>query len=297
VERRAPDPIIDLRLFLRNRTIGRATLTMFLLGATFLFTIIFLPLYLVNVVGISVTSAGLSLTPLTLAMVGTSITAGRLASRLHRVRGILVGSLVLLAASFAIMAFTLTADSTQAEVTWKMVLIGLGMGPTLPLYTLVVQNAARRNQLGVVTAGSIFARAVGQVLGLALFGTLFAATLTSAIASRTQSVLSELPAASRTALATALPTVGGGGEGTAVRFDADEILAGAARAGPDLSAADLGSVVTAVDQLERAFAESLTRAITTLYWIGTVLVLLALGMTLLIPRHQAGLIPRHQAGP
>src|SRR5690606_34947372 len=63
-ERRAADPILDLRLF-RDRVIGRSTATVFVLGAAFLFSMIFLPLYLVNVVGVSATSAGLALLPLT----------------------------------------------------------------------------------------------------------------------------------------------------------------------------------------------------------------------------------------
>lgn len=313
VERRAAEPIIDLDLFLRNRTIGTATLTMFVLGATFLFTLIFLPLFLVNVVGISATRAGLSLTPLTLAMVGTSVMAGQLASRLGSVKGILVVSLIVLIAAFAIMDLTLTPDSTQAEITWKMILIGLGMGPTLPLYTLMVQNAARPSQLGVVTAGSIFARSVGQVIGLALFGTLFAATLMSSLASRTSGDLADLPPDVRRVLAAAMPAAGREGEGTAVRFDAaairDQIeasvarnaaAAGSAQATPlssapasddrsvataplDLTESERTAALAAVDRLERSFAVSLTRAISILYRIGTVLVILALLLTVLIP--------------
>lgn len=292
VERRVEEPIIDLRLFLRNRTIGTATATMFLLGATFLFTIIFLPLYLVNVVGVSATSAGLSLTPLTLAMVATSVSAGRLASRLLWVKPILVASLVLTTASFIIMDVTLSATSTQAEVTWKMILIGLGIGPTLPLYTLLVQNAARPSQVGVVTSGAIFSRSVGQVIGLALFGTLFAASLTSAVGRQTGSVLADLPPQVAAIVAGATPAVGQGGEGTAVRFDAAAIRDNLAAADGGLSEADRELALTTVDRLERTFDESLTRAIRLLYRVGTFLILGALALTLLIPAHPGPRVER-----
>lgn len=175
-ERAAAEPILDLALF-RHRVIGLGAATMFVLGAAFLFTIIFLPLFLVHVVGISVTRAGLSLTPLTLAMVASSIGAGHLVSRVGRYKRLLIGSLLLLIVAFAVMGYTLTPESTQLEVTLKMILVGLGIGPTLPLYLVVVQNAAAQRELGVVTSASTFARMLGQVVGVAGFGALFGAAL------------------------------------------------------------------------------------------------------------------------
>ncbi|HEX7118539.1 MAG TPA: MDR family MFS transporter [Longimicrobiales bacterium] len=175
-ERRAADPILDLRLF-RDRTIATVTAAMFVLGAASLFSMIFLPLYLMNVVGISATSAGLTLLPLTLGLVGGSVAAGQLSSRFGHTKALLVGSLLLLIVAFALMGYTLTPDSTALEVTWKMVLVGLGTGPSLPLYTLLAQNAARAEELGVVTAVSTFSRMIGQVIGVTLAGALFAAVL------------------------------------------------------------------------------------------------------------------------
>jgi EmrB/QacA subfamily drug resistance transporter len=318
VERRAADPILDVRLFRTNRTVGMAALTMFVLGATFLFTVVFLPLYLVNVVGVSATRAGLSLMPLSLAMVGTSVLAGQMASRVGGVKILLLAALSVLAVAFAIMGFTLGPDSTQAEVTLKMVLIGLGMGPTLPLYTLVVQNASRPEELGVVTAGSIFARALGQVIGLALFGTLFATTLALSVTASVDRILTTLPEGPRQVVAAAVPAVSGAGEGTSVGFDAAvvrdaialsfEVGAGVAStarvapppsgaaplvpaapvppspaAGTITTAAERDAALAAVDEIQHAFATSLTAAISALYRIGTVLVLIGLVLTALIP--------------
>ena len=72
------------------------------------------------------------------------------------------------------MGYTLTTESTSLEVTWKMVLVGLGIGPSLPLYTLIAQGAARPEVVGVVTALSTFSRAMGQVIGVTIAGALFA---------------------------------------------------------------------------------------------------------------------------
>src|SRR5688500_12095479 len=144
-------------------------MTMFIVGGIFLFTVIILPLFLLNVLGIAATRAGLSLTPLTLGMVLTSILSGQIASRVGHVKAILVAGLVVLLGAFLLIQQTLSPDSSASDITLMLVLIGLGMGPTMPLYTLLVQNAAEPHQVGVVTSGSIFARSVGQVIGLALF--------------------------------------------------------------------------------------------------------------------------------
>lgn len=178
-ERRARDPIVDPRLF-RGRAIGLATAAMFVLGGAFLFTVIFLPLFLVNVIGVSATSAGFALTPLMLGMVSTSIGSGQLVGRFGHPRGFLIAGLLTLIVAFALLGFTLHADASRLEVTMMMVLVGLGFGPSLPLYTLIVQNAAAPEHIGAVTATSTFARSMGQVIGVTGFGALFAAGLLAA---------------------------------------------------------------------------------------------------------------------
>ena len=178
-ERRAHDPIVDARLF-RGRTIGLATAAMFVFGFAFLFTVIFLPLYLVNVVGVSATSAGFALTPLMLGMVSTSVGSGQLVSRFGHPRGFIMAGLVLLFAAFAFIGLTLDTDTSRLTVTFMMVLVGLGFGPSLPLYTLIVQNAAEPKDIGAVTATSTFARSMGQVIGITVFGAVFAAGLINA---------------------------------------------------------------------------------------------------------------------
>ncbi|HEX6588142.1 MAG TPA: MDR family MFS transporter [Longimicrobiales bacterium] len=183
VERRAPDPIVDARLF-RGRTVALATAAMFVFGFAFLFTVIFLPLFLVNVIGISATSAGFALTPLMLGMVSTSIGSGQLVSRYGHPRRFIIGGLALLLGAFALVALTLHSDTSRAQITLMMVLIGLGFGPSLPLFTLIVQNAVPQKDIGAITATSSFARSMGQVIGVTVFGALFASALMAAAGPR-----------------------------------------------------------------------------------------------------------------
>jgi EmrB/QacA subfamily drug resistance transporter len=180
VERRAPDPILDLRLF-RNKPFAIGNLASFVSGASFLGAIVFLPLFMVNVVGLSATRSGLTVTPLTLGIVGGNIVIGQLVSRLGRYKMLLLGSQLLLLVGFSLMAFTLTTQSTQGEVTWKMVLLGLGLGPAIPLFTLAIQNSVQPHLIGVATSMATFSRSMGSTIGLAVLGTVFATQLSSAM--------------------------------------------------------------------------------------------------------------------
>ncbi|PYE54159.1 MDR family MFS transporter [Deinococcus yavapaiensis] len=175
-ERRAPEPLLDLALF-KNRTFAVANLAIFVLGAGFLASIVFLPLFMVNVVGLSATNSGLTTTPLTFGLIASAIVGGALTTRFGRYKPVMLVSLVILLAGFAIMGFTLTSGSTQLEVTLKMIVVGLGLGAVVSLYSLAVQNALPPERTGVATSAVSFFQQMGGTVGLAVLGTVFAGNL------------------------------------------------------------------------------------------------------------------------
>jgi EmrB/QacA subfamily drug resistance transporter len=184
-ELRSSDPLVDLRFF-RNRTFALANLAIFFLGAGFLAAIIFLPLFMVNVVGLSATGSGLTTTPLTFGLIASAILSGILTQRFGRYKPVMLGSLVVLMIAFAIMGFTLTPQSTQLEVTLKMTLLGLGLGAVVSLYSLAVQNALPPEHTGIATSSTSFFQQMGGTVGLAILGTVFSATVLESTATRTQ---------------------------------------------------------------------------------------------------------------
>jgi hypothetical protein len=60
----------------------------------------------------------------------------------------------------------------QTDVTLDMIVVGLGLGAVLQTYTLVVQNATSREDLGVATSTTQLSRSLGATLGTAIFGTI-----------------------------------------------------------------------------------------------------------------------------
>ncbi|HEX2864567.1 MAG TPA: MDR family MFS transporter, partial [Deinococcales bacterium] len=223
-ERRAHDPILDLHMF-QNRVFTWGVAATFVLGAGFLSAVVFLPLFMVNVVGLSATNSGLTTTPLTFAIVAGNIISGQLTSRLGRYKVLMIiGSFVLIV-GFIIMGWTLTPDSTQLEVTLKMIVLGIGLGPSIPLYTLAITNAVTPDKIGAASAASAFFRQMGSTIGIAVLGTVFANAITTQMDSHVAPIVNSLPAQYRTQLAAGATGGGTGGEGQQLSFDAKAIKA------------------------------------------------------------------------
>jgi EmrB/QacA subfamily drug resistance transporter len=173
IERRAAHPLLDLSLF-RIKTFAFGSMGAFVAGCAFLGAIVFLPVFMVNVVGLSATSSGLTTTPLTFGIVASNVVAGHLVSRLRAYKGVLLGSFVVLVGSHLLLALTLSVDETQFSVSWKMIVLGIGMGPSISLFMLAIQNAVPPQQIGVATAAGTFFRQMGTTMGLAIVGSVYA---------------------------------------------------------------------------------------------------------------------------
>src|SRR5947209_19934992 len=57
-----------------------------------------------------------------------------------------------------------------------MLVLGLGIGPAMAGFTVVVQNAVPMNRLGVATSTLTFLRQIGASVGLAAAGTIFSSS-------------------------------------------------------------------------------------------------------------------------
>ncbi len=174
------DPILDLSLF-KNRVFSIANGATLFMGATFLGIIIFLPLFMVNVLGVSATNAGLSIIPLSVGLFIGSVGSGQIVSRFGHYRIILVISAAILIAGAVLLSF-FNADTTFFHAGLVMFLCGIGLGPGMPLYTLAIQNAVDVRKIGQATSASQFFRQIGGTVGAAILGTVLATSLATAFA-------------------------------------------------------------------------------------------------------------------
>jgi EmrB/QacA subfamily drug resistance transporter len=171
VERRAKEPIIPLELF-RSRTYSASIAATFLASLGFFAAIIFLPLYFQVVTGASATESGYLSFPLLIGVIAGSIGSGQVIARTGRYKALILGSLALVAVGSFLMT-DLRAETDYLLLSVWMLVLGLGVGPTLAAFTIVIQNAVPVHQLGAATSSLTFFRQIGGSIGLAVAGTFF----------------------------------------------------------------------------------------------------------------------------
>ena len=176
IEKRAAEPIVDFKLF-ATPIYARGVASVIVVGSSFFVAIIFLPWFMQVVMGENATDSGVALIPLTLGIVAGNIGSGQLASKIGRYKPLMLGSLLGLCGAYLLLAFTLGPDSTELGVTAEMVLVGLTLGPSIPLYVLAMQNGMPPPTIGAVTASATFFRQIGGTLGIAVLMTVFLSRL------------------------------------------------------------------------------------------------------------------------
>jgi EmrB/QacA subfamily drug resistance transporter len=167
-ETKAIEPMIPLSLF-RDPVISLSSLAVFVLGMGMFAVIIYLPLFMQGVMGVSATKSGNLLTPLLMASVAGSITTGQLNLRMRKYKPQAVVGSILIAIGMILFA-RMDATAQYFEVVRNMVISGIGMGLLMPVYTVAVQNVAPHKYMGAATASTTFFRSIGSTLGVAIFG-------------------------------------------------------------------------------------------------------------------------------
>jgi EmrB/QacA subfamily drug resistance transporter len=174
-EIRAKEPIVPLRLF-RLRTYSSSMIATFAASFGFFGAIIFLPRWFQFVEGFSATGSGYATIPLLVGLIGSSIASGLIVSRTGRYKWLTVGSIAIMAVGLALMT-QLRADTPLPVLWFWMFVTGVGVGPTMATFTIIVQNAVPFEMLGVATANLTFFRQIGGSVALAVAGTVFGTTL------------------------------------------------------------------------------------------------------------------------
>jgi EmrB/QacA subfamily drug resistance transporter len=174
VESRAKEPIIPLDLFrLRDYSVSMAAV--FVFGIAMFAAVIFMPRFYQTVRGISATQSGYYIWPLLVGLMGGSIGTGQLISKFGRYKWLMVGGASLMVVGGFLLTHLTAVISDWVLWSWMLVL-GLGLGPAMAGFTVVVQNAVPRTRLGVATSTLTFLRQIGASVGLAAAGTVFSSS-------------------------------------------------------------------------------------------------------------------------
>jgi EmrB/QacA subfamily drug resistance transporter len=276
VESRAKEPIVPLDLW-RNRTYVASMLATFLASFGFFGAVIFIPRWFQVVRAESATASGYLMFPLLIGLIGSSIVSGQIVARTGKYKALIIAALGIMAAGVALMT-QITADTDFPVFFLWMFITGVGIGPTLAVFTIVVQNAVPFHKLGVATSNLTFFRQIGGSVGLAIAGTTFATALGDKLPGQLAPVLGQIKATLPPAFQSQFDQLGAGGgkidisKATGVGQSFGQALSDAAAS----AAAALGAPAEAVKgvfapfihDLDHAFFQAFSLAIGQTFMIG-----------------------------
>ena len=168
IESRSESPIMPLDVY-RHRTVAVSMIVMFLSGLAMYSSIMFVPLFFQGVLGVSATSSGSFLTPMMLAVAFGAILSGLLLQRTGRYRIQALFSTGLMTVGMFLIS-SMNEETSFAGAVGYIVIMGLGLGGTLPVFTVAVQNSVPFRFRGLATSMLMFYRLVGGMMGLAVLG-------------------------------------------------------------------------------------------------------------------------------
>lgn len=166
----AADPILDLRLF-KNRNFFLTNLLLSLVFFSFAGINYLLPFYLKYVRDYDTSSAGLVMTSLSFAMMGSGVLSGMLYNRAGP-RALCVASGISLTAGYFLMT-RLHMDTHAGFVVIALVLIGFGLGLMITPASNMVMNSVSRTKQGMVSSLTGLERFAPLTLGIAFFNLVF----------------------------------------------------------------------------------------------------------------------------
>ncbi len=167
-EKRAPEPVVPLRLF-RDPVIRGNVGINFTSGMLLFCGIFFVPLYMQEVHGLSPTASGVVLIPVMFGAAFGTMLSGRLVERSGRIKAWPIIGAVFALAGHALLS-TLTEQTATVLVAGFVLLVGFGAGCMMQPSLLAVQNAAGSTDLGAATSTGLLFRMLGSTIGVPIFG-------------------------------------------------------------------------------------------------------------------------------
>lgn len=172
VERREPEPMLDLGLFAIPTFTGASVVVLVMAASTF-GPFLYLTLFLLDGAGTSPTAVGLQLLPLSGAALVVSVLGGRYAGVLPVRVALPAGQLLCATGLLAIRG--LEASSSWTVMLPGLLLLGVGIGLANPAVTYAALGVVPATRSGMASGVNNTFRQVGIAIGIAVLGTLLPA--------------------------------------------------------------------------------------------------------------------------
>ncbi|WP_221568028.1 MDR family MFS transporter [Alkalihalobacillus sp. TS-13] len=175
IERKAKSPVLPLSLF-KNSIFSLSNIIGFILGMGMFGAIMYTPFFIQGVMGTSATKSGFIMMPMTLAMVTASAIGGQIITKTGKYKKLAIIGLLIMSAGMFSLAQMDESTSNLIAVT-NMIIVGLGLGLSFPVFTLTIQNAVSHKFLGVATSSAQLFRQIGGTIGVSIMGTVMSISM------------------------------------------------------------------------------------------------------------------------
>jgi MFS family permease len=190
VEGRAPEPILPSWVF-RNRLLNTTNVAAVVIGVMLIGLTSYVPLFAQGVLGSNALVAGFALAALTLGWPLAASLAGRVYLRIGFRNTAMIGAAVILTG--AGLMVLLSPESSIWQVAATCFVVGFGMGMSASPTLIAAQSSVDWERRGVVTGTNMFGRSMGSALGIAVFGAIANAALTSRTGGRLSTTTDGIP--------------------------------------------------------------------------------------------------------
>lgn len=175
-QERAAEPVLPLRLF-RNRIFTIVVGFSFLASMTLVGCIVLLPIFLIYGLGHTTGQASILMISITIATVTAALSTGIRVAQTGRYKIYPIVGLWLAALTLLCLGLMATHTPPTALIVIELAAIGLGIGLSMPVALVAVQNAVDIHDLGVATSCVSFFRSLGGAIGVSLLTAIVALTL------------------------------------------------------------------------------------------------------------------------
>jgi EmrB/QacA subfamily drug resistance transporter len=181
-ELHTPAPMLDVSFF-KNPRFSAASIAVTLVFFAMFGSIFFLSQYIQFVLGFSPLKAGAALIPVAGALMVSAPASSFLVARAGSKTVVTMG-LLIVASSLALLS-SATTTSGYSLVAAVLVLLGLGMGLAMAPATDSIMGSLPREKAGVGSAVNDTTREIGGALGVAILGSILAASYSAAAGAST----------------------------------------------------------------------------------------------------------------
>jgi EmrB/QacA subfamily drug resistance transporter len=277
--RRGGEPVLPLELF-REPIYTVSIVTTVIVAFAMFGTLLYIPLFIQGVLGASATRSGAALWPLIFSLLVANVATGHLIARTGRYKPFGVAGLALVTLGMLLLS-RMTGETGYWSAARNMVATGAGIGMTMPVFTVAVQNAVPYRVMGIAMGSLQFFRTLGGLIGVATLGTLMTSTFRPEFEQRAASALAQIAQVAPSATSPA-PAAGEVDSALTVFTHPQTLLSPEALPRLRQTFAALPGGEAILEQLLAALRSSLAVALARVFLTGSIVLLAGLLVSLLL---------------